>query len=331
VLVTGGTGFIAQWCIVELLRSGYDVRTSVRALEREPVVRGAVARQVDPGDRLTFAVADLTADDGWDAAADGCRFVLHVASPLGGAGDLDGPARDGTLRVLRAAVAAGAERVVMTSAANTASPTSYAEPGTTDETLWTDPDAPGLDAYRRSKTRAELAAWELMKTAGASTTFATVLPGAVLGPTLDPANAGSVQVVGRLLRGEMPALPKIALEVVDVRDLADLHLRAMTAPQAAGERFLGTGDFLLMADIARILRAHLGDSAVKVPTRTIPDFVVRRMARRKSELRGILPGLGRKNRHTTAKAESLLGWHRRPVEETIVDCARSLLAVAPRG
>src|SRR5262245_18873647 len=212
VLVTGGTGFVAGWCIAALLERGYRVRTTLRDRGRERAVRDAVSRVVDPGDRLSFAVADLTADEGWDAAVAGAAGVLHVASPLG-----DGraqppealivPARDGALRVLRAAHAAGVKRVVMTSAANAASPSSYAEAGVTDETLWTDPDDPTLSAYRRSKTLAERAAWEYVAGAGGSTALTTILPGAVFGPLLTPSNLGSVRIVERLLRGKLPGTP----------------------------------------------------------------------------------------------------------------------------
>ena len=153
VLVTGGTGFIARWCIVELLQRGYRVRTTVRSPAREAAVRDAVSRVADPAGRLTCVVADLTSDEGWDDAVAGCDYVLHVASPLGldGSGDLVAPARDGALRVLRAATAAGVKRVVLTSAANTASPSSYRDEGISDETLWTDPETPGLQAYRKSE------------------------------------------------------------------------------------------------------------------------------------------------------------------------------------
>jgi dihydroflavonol-4-reductase len=228
--------------------------------------------------------------------------------------------------VLRAATAAGVKRVVMTSAANTASPSSYRDEGVSDETVWTDPEVPGLPAYRRSKTLAERAAWAFMETAGGSTTLATVLPGAVFGPILDTDNHGSVQVVGRLLQGKMRGIPRIGLEVVDVRDVADVHIRAMTEPRAAGERFLATGEFIWMAEVAGVLRERLGADAARVPTRTIPDAIVRLVALFDPELRAITPGLGRRSRHTTAKAERLLGWKPRPAADTITDCARSLLA-----
>jgi nucleoside-diphosphate-sugar epimerase len=326
VLVTGGTGYIARQCIAQLLDQGHSVRTTVRDQAKEGAVRTAIAEAVDPGDRLEVVVADLTVDDGWAEAVAACRFVLHPASPLGGAGELIAPARDGALRVLRAAHAAGVERVVLTSAANASSPTSYAEPGTTDEELWTDPDAPGLDEYRRSKTLAELAAWAFADEVGARALLTTVLPGAVFGPILGADNLGSVEVIGRVLRGEMAALPNIGFEVVDVRDIADLHVRAMAEPAAAGERFLGTGELRWLPDIAALLRSELGAAADRVPTATISDDDVRLLAGDMPGLRAILPSLGRRNVHTAAKAARLLRWAPRPADETIVACARSLLA-----
>jgi dihydroflavonol-4-reductase len=330
VLVTGGTGYVAGWCIAELLERGFDVRTTVRDAGRAERVRRAVGSVSDRADELEFAVADLTSDGGWKEAADGCDYVLHVASPLGVDASKDVramlvPARDGTIRVLRAAAAAGVRRVVMTSAANTASPSSYATDGVTDETLWTDLDTPGLPAYRRSKTAAEKAAWDFMADYDGLMTLATVLPGAVFGPVLSSDASGSVQIIARLVSGAMRGTPRIGLEVVDVRDLADVHVRAMTAPEAAGQRFLATGEFQWMHDIALALRDGLGEEGRKVPTRQLPDFVVRVAALFDSSLREIMPALGRRARHSTAKAHDLLGWTPRPAKVTVVDCARSLL------
>ncbi|GHJ37114.1 NAD-dependent epimerase/dehydratase family protein [Streptomyces sp. TS71-3] len=332
VLVTGGTGYIAGWCIVELLRRGYEVRTTVRTPQKERAVTEAVSTAVDPAGRLGFAVADLTSDDGWDAAMEGVDRVLHVASPLGGAGGDDpdtliAPARDGALRVLRAATAAGVKRAVLTSAANAASPSSYASEGVTGEELWTDPEDPALIPYRRSKTLAELAAWDFVRERPGAVELATVLPGAVFGPILSVDTIGSVGIVGRMLSGAMPGVPRIGLEVVDVRDVVDAHLRAMTAPEAAGERFLATGELMWMRDMARLLRAELGSDGARVATRQIPDVVVRLAARfRDPSLREITPSLGRRNRHSTEKAQRVLGWRPRPARETVLDCARSLLA-----
>jgi nucleoside-diphosphate-sugar epimerase len=303
----------------------------VRGAGKEQAVTDAVATAVDPAGRLGFAVADLTADDGWAAAVKDVDYVLHVASPLGATDpanpdSLIGPARDGALRVLRAATAAGVRRVVLTSAANAASPSSYATQGVTDETLWTDADDPTLIPYRRSKTLAERAAWDFMAGHDGPTELTTVLPGAVFGPVLTAANLGSVDIIGRMISGRLRGVPRIGLEVVDVRDLADVHLRAMTEPAAAGERFLATGEFAWMRDMARTLHDGLGERGAAVSTRQIPDFAVRLVARfRDPALREITPALGRRNRHSTEKARRLLGWEPRPAAETVLDCARSLI------
>jgi nucleoside-diphosphate-sugar epimerase len=331
VLVTGGTGYVAGWCIAELLRRGFLVRTTVRSLSREPAVRATISAAIDPGVRLGFVAADLMSDVGWDAAVEGCDYVLHVASPLGrdssnDPNDLIIPARDGALRVLRAASQAGVKRVVMTSACAAASPPLYSEDGVTDESLWTDPEDKRLSAYRKSKTVAELAAWQFVKGYDGPTTLTTILPGAVFGPVLSPDNLGTAQVIGRLLQGRMPGIPRLAFEVVDVRDLADAHIRAMTSEGAAGQRFIAVGDFMWMAEIAQVLRAKLGSSASKVPSRTLPDFVLRLLAFFDAETRAIAPGLGRKHRHTSEKARRLLGWQPRPAAETVVDCAESLIS-----
>ncbi|ALR11492.1 epimerase [Mycobacteroides saopaulense] len=331
VLVTGGSGFIARWAIAELLRRGYGVRTTVRGRTKEDPVREAVAQATDHADQIEFAHTDLVHPGGWAGAAEGCDYVLHIASPLTPDDPRDPnallvPAREGTLHVLRAATAAGVKRVVMTSAANAASPASYTEDGVTDETLWTDPNQPGLPAYRRSKTVAERAAWDFMKSYGGQTELTTILPGAVFGPALGGDKGSSVQVIGRMLSGAMPGTPRIGLEVVDVRDLVDLHLRAMTSPHAAGERFLGTGEFMWMSDIAAVLRERLGTDGAKVPTRQLPNIAVRALALVNPDLRSITPGLGRRNRHSTAKAERVLGWSARAGAETVTDCARDLLA-----
>ena len=329
VLVTGGTGFVAGWCIVELLRRGYAVRTTVRSLSKEAAVRAAVASGGASGDPLTFFAADLTNDEGWDAAVEGCDYVLHVASPLGGGALQDrntliAPARDGTLRVLRAAAKAGVKRVVMTSAAAAARPPLGSD-RVSDETIWADPADPQFDAYRVSKILAERAAWDFMSTANGSTELTCILPGAVFGPILTAENSGSVEIIRRLLEGRPGAVPRLGFWIVDVRDLADLHIRAMTAPEAAGQRFLATGDFLWMEDIARALRSKLGSRAAKTPSRRLPDFVVRLLLPFMPQLRPLAPLLGRKFALTPEKARRVLGFSPRPATTTVVDCAESLI------
>ncbi len=331
VLVTGGSGYIGGWCVIGLLQQGYRVRTTVRDLAREAGVRAALGTVVDPGAALSFHAADLTSDAGWDAAAQGCDYVLHVASPLGvpeprDPQDLIVPARDGALRALNAAIKAGVKRVVMTSSvAATSMALSHAD-GVSDETVWTDPNDPGAGAYTRSKTIAERAAWDLMASSGGATSLATVNPALVLGPVLGKDFSDSVQVVQRLLSGKIPGLPRLGFNIVDVRDVADLHIRAMTAPEAAGQRFIAAGDFAWMADLAALLRARLGDAAAKVPTRKAPDILLRFASLFDRDLKTVTPGLGRKRTFTSAKAQAMLGWRPRPMEETVLECARSLIA-----
>lgn len=326
VLVTGGTGFIAGWCIVQLLERGYAVRTTVRDAAKEQRVRAAVRGNTD---RLSVVVADLNDDRGWDAAVAGCDYVLHVASPLGGGAVKDrhalvAPARDGTLRVLRAAANAGVKRVVMTSAAATARPPLTSD-RVSDETIWADPEDPQFDAYRVSKILAERAAWDFMQSEGKASMLTTILPGAVFGPLRDAENLGSVQIIHGMLRGRPGALPRLGFWIVDVRDLADLHIRAMTAAAAAGQRFIAAGEFMWMEGMAKTLRAQLGEQGAKVPTRRLPDFVVRLLLPFMANLRTLAPLLGRRFPINTDKSRKVLAFAPRPAAATLVDCARSLL------
>jgi nucleoside-diphosphate-sugar epimerase len=329
VLVTGGSGFLGGWCLVELLRRGYRVRTTVRDLSREAEVRVAVASEVDAGDRLSVLAADLRSDDGWGQAVQGCDYVLHVASPFPPVQPKDPdelivPAREGTLRVLRASLDAGVERIVVTS--SVAAVTGGGKPPSTllTEEDWSDPDNPKLSAYARSKTIAERAAWDLVGERGEAGKLATVNPGAIVGPLLSDDRSFSLQAIERLLRG-MPGAPRIGFSFVDVRDVVDLELRAMTAPEAGGERFIAVAQYLWMSEVAAVLRDRLGEAAAKVPKRTVPDLLVRTMAIFDPGIRSVTGQLGRKTELSSEKAKALLGWSPRPTEETIVNCAQSLI------
>ncbi len=309
VLVTGGNGFVAGWCIIGLLQRGYVVRATVRDLSKVPRVRTAVAVCARRRRCLTFCVADLTRDEGWDAAVAGCSSVLHVASPLGAgpnrdANSLIGPARDGSLRVLRAALKAGVSRVVMTSAAAAARPQRNSAQ-VSDETVWTDLTKRKFDAYRQSKILAERAAWDFMASKSGPTRLTTILPGAVFGPVLDRDNLGSVQVIQTAsCKAVLPALRGSGFTSSTWRDLADLHIRAMTSSEAAGERFLAAGDFLWMAEIAAALRSKLGNRASKVPTIGLPDFVVRLLSLAIPQLRMLTPDLAQEQPFVGKGAES---------------------------
>jgi dihydroflavonol-4-reductase len=328
VLVSGGSGFLGGWCLVELLRRGYRVRTTVRDLGKEAEVRARVGSRVDAGDRLSFLAADLAGDDGWARAVDGCDYVLHVASPFPAAQPKDPdelivPAREGTLRVLRAALDAGAERVVVTSSVAAVRGGVRSAPAPLTEADWTDGDNTALQPYTRSKALAERAAWDLVTERGETGKLAVVNPGAILGPVLGAERSTSLAMVERLLKG-MPGTPRIGFSVVDVRDVADLHVKAMTAAEAGGERFIAVARFQWMADLAAVLRDRLGPAAAKVPKRGVPGIVVRGIGIFDPSVRAVASQLGEKVELSSAKAESALGWSPRPVEETIVDCARSL-------
>ncbi|WP_342363006.1 aldehyde reductase [Terrarubrum flagellatum] len=329
VLVTGGGGFVAGWCIVELLKRGYRVRTTIRNAAKESAIRAAIASGGAATDNLSFFVADLLHDEGWAKAMAACDYVLHVASPLGGGASNDhdafvAPARGGTLRVLHAAMNASVKRVVMTSAAATARPP-LSSHVISDETMWADPDDPQFDAYRVSKILAEQAAWDFAQRAAGAFELTTILPGAVFGPLLSRDNLGSVQIIQRLLGGRPAFVPRLGFWIVDARDLADLHIRAMTSPAAAGQRFIAAGDFMWMRDMALTLRSRLGARGQKAPTRALPDIVVRALLPFMPQFRALAPLLGRKFELTTEKARRVLGFTPRPAVETIVDCAESLL------
>ena len=269
VLVTGGTGFLGAWCIVALRDSGYAVRTTVRDLAREGEVRDAVAGGERHGRRLEVLAADLTRDDGWAEAVAGattCSTSPRRSRPAQpkDPDELIVPAREGALRVLRASLDAGVKRVVLTS--SVAAVRRRRAGGTLTEDDWSDPDDTNLTPYARSKTAAERAAWELVRSEDATDRLAAINPGAIIGPLLSDDPSFSLQGISRLLEG-MPGLPRLGFSWVDVRDVADLHVRAMTSPAAGGERFISVARFLWMAEVAAVLRERLGERAAKVPTR----------------------------------------------------------------
>jgi nucleoside-diphosphate-sugar epimerase len=330
VLVTGGSGFVGSHVILQLLAAGYDVRTTVRSLKREEMVRAMLkGAGAEAGQRLAFFAADLERDAGWADAVAGCDYVIHVASPIPAAApktedELIVPARNGVLRVLKAARDAKVKRVVLTSSCGAIY---YGHPAQTapfDETSWTNTGGE-MSAYVRSKAIAERAAWDFMAAEGDGLELAVINPAGIFGPVLGTDSSSSIELVTRLMRG-MPGCPRLYFGVVDVRDVADLHLRAMTDPAAKGERFIAvSGGIMSMLDIARVLKARLGGAAKRVPTRQLPNWLVRVVALFDPTVRPMLPLLDNTRHATSAKAARVLGWKPRSREDAIVATAESLM------
>lgn len=337
VLVTGGTGFIAQYCMLALLNAGYRVRTTVRSLTREAEVRQHLkVGGVDADDRLSFVEANLTDDGGWPEAVAGCAFVMHGASPTPSGDqtreeDWIRPAVDGNLRVLRASRDAGVTRVVLTSAfgaVGVGHGPDHRRPF--DETDWSNLDG-DVAPYQKSKTLSERAAWDFIGREGNGLELTSINPVAVYGPVLGADYSHSIRLIANMLNGQ-PGCVNVNSCCVDVRDVADLHLRAMTDPAAKGERFLATvGGSMWMIEISKLLRQRFGDRAAKVPTEVWPDEQVRLAGETNAQLKAVVPLLNYDMNATGEKAERLLGWAPRSRDAAIIDAAESLFRLSLVG
>ncbi len=303
-------------------------RIWIRSERRREEVENALARQVELADRLTFAYVDLTKDDGWDEAMEGATYLLHVASPVGDQEPKDEdelivPARDGCRRAIFAAIRAGVRRTVLTSSiAAVYLGHDRGRPAPFGHQDWSDTSA-DIGAYGRSKTLAEQLAWKLVE--GTDMELVTINPGYVLGPTLIPDSSPSVEIVGKLLRREVPGCPDVRFNLVDVRDVADAHVAAMTAPDAAGKRFLMGSESVPMIEIARVLDRTFSERGFRIPVRSVPKLVVRFVALFDKTVRLVIDDIGRTTRIETEPARNVLGWKPRPMDEMVVDTAHSLV------
>ncbi|GAA4163077.1 aldehyde reductase [Chryseobacterium ginsenosidimutans] len=330
VLVTGGSGFIASYCIIALLNNGYKVRATLRSLKKSELVKQMLKKGgIRSFDNLSFAEADLENESSWQKAVEGCQYVIHVASPTPYTNattedDFVIPAKNGVLFVLRAAKKAGVKRVVLTSAFGAVGF------GTVKKTPYTEEDWTVLNdtvfPYQKSKTISEKAAWDFIKNEGEGMEFSVVNPTGVLGPVLSDDFSHSIQNIKQMLNGEMRFCPKLISGYVDVRDVADLHFKAMTMPQANGERFIAVaGNGFSLIDIANVLRKNLGENALKVPTKELPSWVIKFLTIFNPKLKAVTPYLGMIKQASSEKAIKILGWKPHSTEEAILATAKSLI------
>lgn len=333
VLVTGASGFLAQHIIFLLLERGYRVRGTVRSFDKADPLREAL-RQITPmADMMELVEADLSTDEGWREACEGCDAIMHTASPFPvklpkNAEELIIPARDGALRVLKAAKAAGSTRVVMTSSmAAIAYGWGAERPSPLNETHWSNPDnLKDNTAYTRSKTIAERAAWNFVESPdGEGLELVVINPGLILGPTLSADTSPSLEIITQMLSGRLPALLDLNFSVIDVRDVAEAHLRALSTEEAAGERFLLCESVISMAEIADVLKSAFPDFADKVPVRVLPNWLVKLLAMVRPDLRQMLPELGKAREIDNQKFRNTFGIQPETAATAVTEAARSLI------
>lgn len=329
VLVTGGTGYIAGEVIEQLLARGWTVRTTVRSKARsEP---GLLARWPEACDRLEVFEAELMSDTGWAEAMAGCSHVAHLASPIAASApkhedEMIVPAREGTLRALRFAKAAGVKRFVQTSSMAAVAYGRSEKVYTVTEKDWTDVNHADVYPYVKSKTIAERAARDWMAAEGGDMEFVSVNPSMVLGPVHDADFSPSVEAVKQVLDGSMPMAPDLGFAVVDTRDCADLHVRCLETPGLAGERFIASGRFIKILEMAEVLRSRLPAAQTRrTPRRQMPNWMVSILGLFNPGVRSIRAEIGKTRNVDASHAKERLGWETRPIEDSIVDCARSLI------
>jgi len=332
VLVTGGSGFVGLHCILQLLQQGYQVRTTLRTITKKDKVLEALKNNgVQNLDQLSFIEADLTNDKNWDVAMGDCTYVIHVASPITlelpkHEDEMIRPAVDGTLRILKSARNAGVKRVVMTSNFGAVGYSHKDKTTLITEESWTDPNEKGLSAYNKSKVLAERAAWDFMTKEGGNLELTVINPMGIFGPALNADLSSGFGLLKQVMNGSMKAIPNISLGIVDVRDVADLHLRAMVSAAAKGQRYLAlAGGTLSLPQIAKLLKRELSGDTKNTSTKVMPDWLVRIAALFNKKAKAIVPLLGIYRNASNQKAKNQLGWQPRSNEDAILATAKSLL------
>lgn len=332
VFLTGASGFIAKHIIVQLLNAGYHVRGSVRSLSRGDEIIAAVTPHLDDieklNERLSFVALDLSKDDGWDGVMDGCSALLHTASPFPlqqpkNDEEIIRPAVDGTERALKSAQGSGIERVVLTSSAVAVMHSDLPRGRTAyDESDWSEDFYPTQNAYGRSKTHAEKAAWAFVANKASTIKLTTINPVLVLGPALDSNYGTSLQVAERIFSGKDPMQPRFGIPIVDVRDVAAMHVKALSTPQSEGQRILASESFQWMKDMAETMKQAYPDRGIKV--REAPDFLIKMMAMFDSDIKTIIPQLGVPKYISNQRAKDVLGIDFIPARDAILASAESI-------
>jgi len=332
VLVTGGTGFVAIHSILQLLNCGYQVRTTIRSLKsKDKVLEMLKNGGITDFSNLDLIEADLTDDKNWANAMTDCQYVLHIASPIflrlpKNEDEMIRPAVDGTLRVLKAARDSGVKRVVMTSNFGAVGYSHKDKSTVITEESWTDPNEKGLSTYNKSKVLAEQAAWNFIKTEGGSLELSVINPMGIFGPSLTPDLSSGFEMLKKLLDGSMKAIPDIRLGIVDVRDVALLHILAMENPAAKGQRFLAlAGGTMSLMEIVNFLKEKMPYVTAKAPSKSLPTFIIRLTALFNKQAKAILPLVGIYRNASNEKARTMLGWNPRSNEEAITATVISLI------
>ena len=334
VLVTGASGFIAEHCIIELLKNGYSVKGSLRSMNREQEVRDAVKTETDDT-KLEFCKLDLLEDDGWEDAMWDCDYLMHVASPFviedpKDENELIKPAKEGTLRALNAAKKAGIKRVVLTS--SVAAVNSHMMSGTSDHTTWTDINSKYVTPYQKSKTIAEKAAWDFYNNQDSDNRMelAVINPGGVMGPQLgNDLGGASTQIVSQLISGKFPMIPALSFPFIDVRDVAILHLKAMTTPEADGKRFIAAhSEPTWMYEVAEVLSAA---GYEKIKLKKAPSFMLKLIGLFDNKTKSLVPMLDKYVPCDNSQTVKILNWEPMPWEQAFIEHAKSIEAIKDKA